>query len=87
MDRPRTSPRLVQLLKTAQSNPQFGARLLAELPPRAREAAVAELAKPAPEIPQARPGLRKCGKAPAYGSHSGYSAGLNAFARGVSRIA
>lgn len=87
MDQPRTSPRLLQLLKTAQSNPQFAARLLADLSPEAREAAVAELAKPAPQANEARPGLRKCGEAPGYGPHSGYSAGLNAFARGVSRIA
>jgi hypothetical protein len=80
------SERVVRLLATARSNPEFAARLVAELPASARASLIEELAKPA--APPEAPRLRKC-QAPAaadWGTHTDYSAQLNLFARRSYRV-
>lgn len=71
------------MMTAARQSPNFGMRLLAELPPAARAEAVRHWSLEAPAEPP-RPGIRKCGPAGAMQSFS--SAQLAAFARSIGRV-
>lgn len=70
-------------MTAARQSPEFGLRLLAQLPPAARAEAVRHWSQPSGVAPGAKPGLVKCA-APAFKSFS--SAQLEAFARSVGRV-
>jgi hypothetical protein len=75
--------RLSKLMTAARQSPNFGVRLMAELPAAARAEAVRRWSTEAPAAP-ARPGLKKCGPAGALQSFS--NAQLAAFARSIGRV-
>lgn len=69
-------------MTAARQSPDFGLRLLAQLPPGARAEAVRQWSQPMP-APAPKPGLKKCAP-PAIKTFS--SAQLEAFARSVGRV-
>lgn len=71
-------------MTAARQSPEFGLRLLAQLPPAARAEAVRRWTLPAIAEQPAKPGLRKCGPPRALEAFS--SAQLDAFARSVGRV-
>ena len=80
--------RLTKLMTAARQSPEFGMRLLAQLPPAARAEALrrwsfpeAALVEPAPS----RPGLRKCAGQPG-ASKTVQCVQLEAFARTIGRV-
>lgn len=75
--------RLNLWMTAARQSPDFGLRLLAQLPPAARAEAVRQWSQPAGVAPAAKPGVKKCA-APAIKTFS--SAQLEAFARSVGRV-
>jgi hypothetical protein len=76
--------RFNEWMTAARQSPDFGLRLLAQLPPAARAEAVRQWSQPASVTPEPKPGLKKCGSAPAIKTFS--SAQLEAFARSVGRV-
>jgi len=72
------------MMTAARQSPNFGMRLLAELPPAARAEAVRHWTLEAAATEPPRPGIRKCGPAGAMQSFS--SAQLAAFARSIGRV-
>lgn len=80
--------RTAKLLTAARQSPQFGVRLLAELPAPARAEALRRWSLPdKPEALEAGPGLKKCGTGRLAASpNNGLSAQLFAFARSVGRV-
>jgi hypothetical protein len=70
-------------MTAARQSPDFGVRLLAQLPPAARAEAVRHWSQPASVAPPPKPGLKKC-STPAIKAFS--SAQLEAFARSVGRV-
>jgi len=71
-------------MTAARQSPDFGVRLLAQLPPAARAEAVRHWSQPASVAsPDPKPGLKKCA-APKLETFS--SAQLAAFARSVGRV-
>jgi hypothetical protein len=75
--------RFKQWMTAARQSPDFGLRLLAQLPPAARAEAVRHWSQPTSLAPAPKPGLKKCA-APAITTFS--SAQLEAFARSVGRV-
>lgn len=71
-------------MTAARQSPDFGLRLLAQLPPAARAEAVRCWSQPAASAAPGKPGLKKCGATPAIKTFS--SAQLEAFARSVGRV-
>jgi hypothetical protein len=76
--------RFNQWMTAARQSPDFGLRLLAQLPPAARAEAVQHWSQAASAAPTAKPGLKKCGPAAPIKTFS--SAQLEAFARSVGRV-
>jgi hypothetical protein len=74
--------RFNQWMTAARQSPDFGLRLLAQLPPSARAEALRQWSQPA-SVAAPKPGLKKC-SAPAITTFS--SAQLEAFARSVGRV-
>lgn len=72
----------MKLLVAARQSPEFGVRLLAELPPAARAEAVRRWTLAEPAAPPGRPGLRKC--APPRPSE--LDAQLRAYSRTIGRV-
>jgi hypothetical protein len=72
-----------KLMLAIRQSPNFGVRLMAELPAAARAEAVRRWSSEAP-AEQTRPGLKKCGPAGAMQSFS--NAQLAAFARSIGRV-
>jgi hypothetical protein len=79
--------RLMKLMIAARQSPQFGVRLLAQLPPAARSEAVRcwALGTPLPSAVGLKPGLRKCGERPET-MRTFESAQLESFARTIGRL-
>jgi len=71
-------------MTAARQSPDFGLRLLAQLPPAARAEAVRCWSQPTTAAAPARPGLKKCGPTAPIKTFS--SAQLEAFARSVGRV-
>jgi hypothetical protein len=71
-------------MTAARQSPDFGLRLLAQLPPAARAEAVRQWSQPASVAPAPKPGLAKCAAPAAIKTFS--SAQLEAFARSVGRV-
>lgn len=71
-------------MTAARQSPDFGLRLLAQLPPAARAEAVRCWSQPTSAAPPAKPGLKKCGPTAPIKTFS--SAQLEAFARSVGRV-
>jgi hypothetical protein len=79
----QNAERSSKLMLAIRQSPNFGVRLMAELPAAARAEAVRRWSTEAPaEVP--RPGLKKCGPSGAMPSFS--SAQLAAFARSIGRV-
>jgi hypothetical protein len=81
------SERLTQFMLAARQSPQFGLRLMAELPPESRAELLRRwsVSEP-PPAPPVRPGLKKCATATAPVNTNGLGAQLQAFARSVGRV-
>lgn len=76
--------RFKQWMTAARQSPEFGMRLLAQLPPAARAEALRQWSQPIAQAPELKPGLKKCGAVPAIKTFS--STQLEAFARSVGRV-
>ena len=77
------SERLTKFMTAARQSPDFGARLLAQLPAPARAEAVRRMSVAAP-MEAAKPGLKKCGPVPT-AMKSFSSAQLAAYARAMGK--
>jgi hypothetical protein len=80
--------RLTKLMTAARQSPEFGMRLLAQLPPAARAEAVRRWSFPEPTLMEAapgRPGLRKCVAQPEV-TKTVQCVQLEAFARTIGRV-
>jgi hypothetical protein len=79
--------RLMKLMTAARQSPDFGVRLMAQLPLAARSAAVRcwALGTPLPAPVALKPGLRKCGEKPEP-TRTFESAQLEAYARTIGRL-
>ena len=76
----------MKLMTAARQSPDFGARLLAQLPAPARAEAVRRMSVAAPVVETAKPGLKKCGPVPTT-MKSFSSAQLAAYARAMGKRA
>jgi hypothetical protein len=80
--------RLTQLMTAALQRPEFGMRLLSQLPPAARAEALRRWSFPDSALIEAapsRPGLRKCAAQPEV-AKTGQCVQLEAFARTIRRV-
>ncbi|HEY8943476.1 MAG TPA: hypothetical protein VIM73_04400 [Polyangiaceae bacterium] len=85
MSRPDSLGRVSRLLVTARSNPEFGRRLVQELPQQARDIFVSAVAKPEQSNPlPRRPGIAKCAASPY--ADVGLAAQLLCVARQAARV-
>jgi hypothetical protein len=83
----RSADQLSKLLLAARQSPEFGLRLLAELPPESRAEAIrrwCQVSSPEVSSVAPRPGLKKCG--PGTPPNNGFGAQLEAFAKSIGRL-
>lgn len=83
-----SNERLETLIALARTNPQFAARLVAQLPAEHRTTLIAALARPprkAVARPSVSPGLMKAAAPSPSDAQSAYNAQLRAFAKSLTR--
>lgn len=79
----------MKLMTAARQSPEFGMRLLAQLPPAARAEALRRWSFAESGLGEAaptRPGIRKCAAAPAQAVKTVQCVQLEAFARSIGRV-
>jgi hypothetical protein len=83
-----SAERLIKLMTAARQSPDFGVRLLAQLPSAARAEALRcwSHGTPVPAAVETRPGLRKCTPRGAKPMKTPQSVQLEAFARTIGRV-